>query len=47
LQPKRLKERIVQVQSKDDVADAEALFTPPEDIAKPGNGFVIALPATE
>jgi hypothetical protein len=42
-----IKERIVQVQSKDDVADAEALFTPPEDIAKPGNGFVIALPATE
>jgi pimeloyl-ACP methyl ester carboxylesterase len=30
-----IKERIVQVQSKDDVADAGALFTPPKDIAKP------------
>jgi hypothetical protein len=30
-----IKERIVQVQSKDDVADAGALFTPPEKISKP------------
>jgi hypothetical protein len=30
-----IKERIVQVQSKDDVADAGALFTPPKIIAKP------------
>jgi dienelactone hydrolase len=30
-----IKERIVEVQSKDDVADAGALFTPPKDIAKP------------
>jgi pimeloyl-ACP methyl ester carboxylesterase len=29
------KERIVQVQSKDDVADAGTLFTPPKNIAKP------------
>jgi hypothetical protein len=30
-----IKERIVQVQSKDDVADAGALFTPSEKISKP------------
>ena len=30
-----IQERIVQVQSKDDVADAGALFTPPKNIAKP------------
>jgi predicted alpha/beta-fold hydrolase len=30
-----IEERIVQVQSKDDVADAGALFTPPKNIVKP------------
>jgi pimeloyl-ACP methyl ester carboxylesterase len=32
---REIKERIVQVQSKDDVANAGALFTPSKDIAKP------------